>query len=108
MGSWRASAALMLLALSAPAAALADGKPYVDVKRGDRQARERTDGKALMKRLGTQAVVDVDGTTGTPRVLATLDGMLTGPASGSPKAIADAYVRSHLPDLGLTTADLDT
>src|SRR4051794_25998254 len=108
MGFWRAPAALVVLALAAPATALADGKPYVDATRGDRPARERTSAQALTKRLGTQAVVDVDNATGTPRMLAKLDGTLTGPSSASPTEIADAYVRSHLSDLGLTTSDLDT
>ncbi len=107
MGFWRAPAALVLLALPAPASAFADGKPYFDATRGDRPARERTSAQALTKRLGAQAVVDVDAATGTPRVLGKLDGALTGPAAGSPKAIADAYVRSHLSDLGLTASDLD-
>src|SRR3954469_16929277 len=105
MGFRKASAALALLALAAPATALADGKPYVDATRGDRPARERTSAQALTKRLGAQAVVDVDNATGTPRVLAKLDGTLTGPSSGSPEEIADAYVRAHLPELGLTSAD---
>jgi hypothetical protein len=108
MVSWRAPAALVLLALAAPASAHADGKPYVDATRGDRPARERTSAGAVSKRLGAQAVVDVDSATGTPRVLARLNGALTGPAAGSPRAIADAYVRSHLSDLGLTSADLGT
>jgi Zn-dependent metalloprotease len=108
MGSWRAPAALVLLALAAPSSAHADGKPYVDATRGDRPARERTSVQALTKRLGAQAVVDVDAATGTPRVLARLDGTLTGRSSASPRAIADSYVRSHLSDLGLTSADLDT
>ena len=98
----------MLLALAAPASAFADGKPYVDATRGDRPARERTPAQTLTKRLGAQAVVDVDPATGTPRMLGRLNGTLTGPSPDSPKEIADAYVRSHLSDLGLTSADLDT
>src|SRR3954469_7376777 len=108
MGFRKASAALALLALAAPSTALADGKPYVDATRGDRPARERTSAQTLTKRLGTQAVVDVDAATGTPRVLGRLNGTLTGPSSDSPEEIADAYVRSHLSDLGLTAADLHT
>ncbi len=103
-----APAALLLLALAAPASAYADGKPYFDATRGDRPARERTPAQTLTKRLGTQAVVDVDAATGTPRMVGRLNGTLTGPSSQSPKEIADAYVRSHLADLGLTPADLDT
>src|SRR3954464_13805058 len=108
MGFRKAPAALALLALAAPSTALADGKPYFDATRGDRPARERTSAQALTKRLGGQAVVDVDSATGTPRVLARLDGALSGPSAGSPVAIADAYVRSHLSALGLTEADLAT
>ncbi len=98
----------MLLALAAPASARADGKPYVDATRGDRPARERTSAQALTKRLGAQTVVDVDPATGTPRMLGRLNGTLTAPSSDSPTEIADAYVRSHLSDLGLTSSDLDT
>src|SRR3954469_8130410 len=108
MGFWRAPAALVLLALAAPATAPADGKPYFDATRSDRPARERTSAPALTKRLGTQAVVDVDAATGTPRMLGRLNGTLTGPSSDSPQEIADAYVRSHLSDLGLTASDLGT
>ena len=98
----------MLLALAAPSTARADDKPYVDATQGDRPAKVRADSGALTRRLGAQAVVDVDEATGTPRVLARLNGTLTGPSSGSPEDVADAYVRSHLSDLGLTTADLET
>src|SRR3954466_14952590 len=108
MGFWRAPAALVLLALAAPAPAFADGPPDVDAARGDRPARERTSAQALSKRLGGQAVVDVDSATGTPRVLARPGGALSGPSAGSPVAMPGAYVRSHLSDLGLTSADLDT
>src|SRR5262245_44301795 len=108
MGSRKAPAALLLLALTVPASAYADGKPYQDVTRGDRPARERTDAQKVSKRLGGQAVVDVDAATGTPRMLGRLNGTLTGPSADSPEAIADAYVRSHLSELGLTSADLDT
>src|SRR3954447_2344274 len=108
MGFRKAPAALALLALAAPSTALADGKPYVDATRGDRPARERTPAQTLSKRLGAQAVVDVDNATGTPRVLGRLNGTLTGPSADSPTEIADAYVRAHLSDLGLTTSDLDT
>ncbi len=82
-----------MLALVAPATARADVK-------ADRASLER--------HLGPQAVLDIDAATGTPRVLARLDGTLTGPSPSDPKAIADAYVRSHLSVLGLTAADLDT
>ena len=63
--------------------------------------------RALERRLGPQAVVDVDAATGTPRVLARLDGTLTGAASGAPEDVAMSYVRRNLDVLGLTEADLD-
>src|SRR4051794_14342004 len=93
MGFRKAPAALTLLALLLPAAARAD---------------VRKDREALVKRLGAQAVLDVDQATGTPRAVGRLDGALAGPAAGDPEAIADDYVRSHLSALGLTEADLDT
>src|SRR3954453_20169845 len=105
MGFWRAPAALVLLALAAPATALSDAKPYMDATRGDRPAVERAPAQRLTKRLGTQAVVDVANPTGTPRMLGRLNGTLTGPSSDSPKEIADAYVRSHMSDLGLPTSE---
>src|ERR1700750_2628574 len=89
-GRWTAPAALALvLAIPAPAHAAADRA-------------------ALARHLRAPAGVDVDARTGTPRVLAKLDGALSAPASGDPKTIADAYVRSHLSDLGLDSGDLAT
>ena len=64
--------------------------------------------RALERRLGPQAVVDIDAETGTPRVLARLDGTLTGPASGAPEDVAMDYVEQNLDVLGLTESDLDT
>ncbi len=53
-------------------------------------------------------MVDVDAATGTPRVLARLDGTLTGATSGAPEDVALSYVRRNLDVLGLTEADLAT
>ncbi|HEX6026779.1 MAG TPA: M36 family metallopeptidase, partial [Solirubrobacter sp.] len=64
--------------------------------------------RALERRLGPQAVVDIDASTGTPRVLARLDGTLTGAASGAPEDVAMDYVRRNLDVLGLTASDLET
>src|SRR4051794_27758656 len=74
---------------------------------GAAQAGERADREALQKRLGTQGVVDLDRQTGTPRVLARLDGTLTRASSRAPRAIASSYVRANLGVLGLTAADFD-
>jgi hypothetical protein len=70
------------------------------------QARERADRTTLQNRLGRQGVVDLDRRTGTPRMLARLDGTLTGASPGSPAAIASAYVRANLGVLGLTADDV--
>jgi extracellular elastinolytic metalloproteinase len=58
--------------------------------------------------LGTQAVIDIDPLTGTPRQLGRLDGYLTGPHRGSARSVALAYVKSHLDALGLKSGDLST
>jgi Zn-dependent metalloprotease len=90
----------LALLLAVPVTARADAL-------GSHTAHARFDAAGLKRRLGPQAVVDVSPQTGTPRVLARLDGSLSGPAAGSPAAIAAAYVRSHLSDLGLTSGDVD-
>ena len=75
----KAALAALALTLIVPASAAAQGKPNVDATRADRPARERTPAQTLTKRLGTQAVVDVDAATGTPRMVGRLNGTLTGP-----------------------------
>ena len=60
----------------------------------------------LRRSLGVQGVVDIDGLTGTPRMLARLDGFLTGPSSRSASAVALGYVRMHAAALGLTQHDV--
>jgi hypothetical protein len=45
--------------------------------------------------LGLQRVVDLDPLTGTPRVVAQLDGFLTAPADGDARDIVLDYVRSR-------------
>jgi extracellular elastinolytic metalloproteinase len=61
---------------------------------------------ALERSLGDDAVFEVDPLTGTPRLLARLDGALAGPRRGDPAEIAQRYVRETLGALGLTEADL--
>ena len=53
------------------------------------------------------ALLDIDPTTGTPRMLARLDGYLTGPSDGKPARIAMRFVRDNLAALGLERSDLD-
>ena len=55
--------------------------------------------------LAAQRVVDIDPATGTPRMLARLDGTLTGPSSDSPVAIASSFVASHSAELGVSASD---
>jgi extracellular elastinolytic metalloproteinase len=71
-------------------------------------ASSRKATQRLRASLGQQAVVDMDGLTGTPRMIARLDGYLTGPSHASAAAITLRYVRSHLAALGLTRSDLAT
>src|SRR3954454_21307342 len=73
---------------------------------GTRETRGPADRPTLQSRLGDQGVVDLDRRTGTPRVLARLDGTLTGASSRSPESIAASYVRANLGLLGLTPGDV--
>jgi extracellular elastinolytic metalloproteinase len=69
-------------------------------------ASSRTATRALGATLGAQALVDLDGTTLTVRMLARLDGYLTEPSAASAGTVAMDYVQAHLGALGLTAADL--
>ena len=57
--------------------------------------------------LGPEGVFETDPATGTPRVVARLDGFLTGPSSASPEQVALGYARANAAALGLDRADLD-
>jgi len=61
--------------------------------------------RALSASLGNQAVIDMDGTTGTPRIVAKLNGFLTAPSRRPAAAIALGYVRSHPGVFRLTKSD---
>ncbi|HET6548679.1 MAG TPA: M36 family metallopeptidase, partial [Solirubrobacter sp.] len=100
-------AAAPALALPAAAGALAS-KPYFDVRGDARPVTPPAATRALERRLGPQAVVDVDPLTRTPRMVARLDGALSGRASGAPEDVALRYVRANLAALGLDEADLAT
>ncbi|HXV32663.1 MAG TPA: M36 family metallopeptidase [Gaiellaceae bacterium] len=62
--------------------------------------------ESLRASLGAQGVVDVDPLTGTPRVVARLDGFLTAPADGDPRDLVLAYVRDREDVFGLDGDDL--
>ncbi len=115
-----AATGLLALASTAAAQTPGDDAPF-DVRARERAAVETTGSaparrpSAAMRRartdlrraLGDQGVLEVDPLTGTPRVLARLDGTLTRPRAGDAVAIAERYVRENVAALGLTTADLD-
>jgi extracellular elastinolytic metalloproteinase len=72
------------------------------------KATSRQATQALRRSLGSQAVVAMDGTTGTARVVQRLDGTLTGRSSAPARTVAMRYVGAHLAALGLERADLST
>ncbi len=72
------------------------------------KAAARPATRTLTRSLGDQALVDIDGTTGTPRMVARLDGFLTRPSSAPARRVAMRYVVRHRAALGLTRADLRT
>lgn len=61
---------------------------------------------ALGRSLGRMGVFQLDPRTGTARVVARLDGFLTGASSDPPQTVAIAFVRRHLEALGLSSDDL--
>jgi extracellular elastinolytic metalloproteinase len=78
--------------------------------RADRQ-RVSTQGRSVTayhRSLGSQAVIDIDALTGTPRNFGRLDGFLSGPSPAQARDVAISFVRRHLRALGLTSADLAT
>src|SRR3954453_19476861 len=58
--------------------------------------------------LGRQGILEVDPITGTPRVVAKLNGFLTGPSDASPRSIALGYLRSHATAFGLDAGDISS
>src|SRR6185312_5600952 len=60
------------------------------------------------ERLGVQGIVDIDPVTGTPRIVAKLNGFLTGPRQGSAAAIGLDYLRQHQAAFGIDAATLST
>ena len=96
-----------------------EDKGYYDARVGTGAAKAALDRSAalassrratesLRSSLGRQAVVEMDGLTGTPRQVARLDGFLTGTSSRPASRIALGFVRSHLGALGLSRSDLQT
>jgi extracellular elastinolytic metalloproteinase len=115
--------ALAVPALLVPAAASAyrrpgpgsdAAKPYLDVRAsssagrgGARATRGMTDARAtLVRKLGPDATLQVDRTTGTVRSLQRLDGTLTPASSADRAGLAWNYVRANAAALGLSSGDL--
>ena len=72
------------------------------------KAANRAATRAFAKALPPEAVLDIDGTTGTVRMLAKLDGYLTGKSDKKATTVALKYVRANHTALGLTSGDLNT
>ena len=90
------------LALATITAGLTLSAPAVAVTAPPQSARHQS----LRAELGTEGVLQRDQVTGTPRVVARLDGTLTGPSKQAPADIALAYVRAHRGAFGVDERDL--
>ena len=98
----------------------AEARGFYDVRRGTgsaartaeylaaSKAAARPATKAFMNWLGKFALVDIDGTTGTPRLVAKMNGFLTPKIKLGPKSVALRFVRAHLFAFGLVPSDLNT
>src|SRR4029077_289639 len=77
-----------------------------------RAARQLRQSPPALRRLdaslGVQGVVQFDPITGTPRIVAKLNGFLSGPHAGSPRTVAIDYLRAHEAAFGITDATLGT
>ncbi|QWZ09402.1 M36 family metallopeptidase [Nocardioides panacis] len=72
------------------------------------RAASRPETRRLRGSLGDQALLDLDGATGTPRLLTRLDGFLTGRSSQGAAKVTLGYVADHHDALGLSSKDLKT
>jgi extracellular elastinolytic metalloproteinase len=116
----RAAVGERVARIAAPHAKAPSGNAFYDSRQPDSSARfallagsaarasSRPRTELLRRSLGQQAVVDMDGMTRTPRLVARLDGFLTGPSRRSAEQVALGFVRRHLSALRLSRADLRT
>jgi extracellular elastinolytic metalloproteinase len=81
-------------------------KKALAAKSAQLRAHPNTGVRSLRRQLGTQAIVDIDPLTGTPRLVGRLDGFLTGPNGATASAVALDYLRSHSAAVGLTAGDI--
>jgi extracellular elastinolytic metalloproteinase len=86
-----------------PVAAVLDrtAKGQVEVPEATARAQGR-----LRRRLGARALLQSDPATGTPRIIARLDGFLTPPSRRDPVEIVLDYVRAHALAFGLDAGDV--
>ena len=105
----------LVVLLALPASAEAKGaldRPF-DVRRSFGQSAVRAPVSAvanharvrLKRALGAEGILKIDPLTGTPRVIARLDGFLSAPAAGTAEQIALGWARGHKAVLGLRAAD---
>jgi extracellular elastinolytic metalloproteinase len=80
--------------------------PPTAARRAALAARPGSAVRKLRDSLGVQGVVDMDTATGTPRVVARLDGYLTAASRQKPATIALNYVTAHADVFGLDAAAL--
>ncbi len=80
---------------------------HLDARRTAPRAATRSAAPSVSPFAG-QTVLDLDGSTGTVRMLTRLDGFLTGPSTKAPSRIALQYVADHAAELGLSQSDLST
>ena len=113
-------ACLAGLAAAAPAALAVGfpqrqtGKAFADVRTRSQTAGAQAKvpalranaAAALGRDLGQQGVVTLDPLTGTPSMVARLNGFLTARSAAQPTVIALDYVRSHRAVFGLSNGDL--
>ncbi len=78
------------------------------IARNASRAAGRGPARALQKSIPGKAVFDIDGTTGTVRILSRLDGFLSGRSNDPAKKVALKFVKQNHAALGLTTNDLKT
>ena len=100
------AAAVVLLALAAPAAAETPERGDFDARPSGSDTASPAAGEALRERLGRFGLVADDDRTGTARAVAKLDGFLTGPSARSGSAIALDYVRANPRVFGLDVGDV--
>jgi hypothetical protein len=102
------AAALAALSVAAPAWAADPAATALD-RTAAAPAPPRTVAAAqdrLRRDLGARALLQKDPATATPRIVARLDGFLTGPSGRDPAAVALDYVGAHATAFGLDAAEL--